>query len=337
MLFFIISGLQSQDIPLSQISNNIHIFNPAFSGFFKGKSRISLSFRDQWFKIQKKSAYKFADLGYYIRFDAFENDFFYLNMNANNADLGVSNLGLTGFKLGGGYARLLAYDKYSHTSQYLAFGTEAGYGILGQEFGSYYFGIQFDKFNETFNGSIPDEENLLNSSSYLDLNLGLAYIWSDENKSFFAGIAAFHLNEPDISLVTASKDKLHRRLNLIIGSDLNLSRDISLLPKVNVMMQGAVFQLLIGSECNYELVDYENNAFRFGIFQKISNSIANVTFSSLALTLNYQLAKLSIGMSYDFDIGKVRILSGNNGAFEINLKYSFGDNDKNSKFSHFHF
>ncbi len=324
LFLFSIVITRAQDVIFSQFYNTPHITNGAFTGLFGNKYRVGTNLKSQWYNIQNPGFNTISVFGD-MRFSAFKNDYFSAGITLLNDNTGVGNLNYSYGQLSFSYFKNLHISRYSERTHYLLLGTQIGYGNRYFGKNNFLFGIQFDKDKQVYDPDIPNGENLLNSKSYLNMNLGLAYYFTDKRGSFYVGMNVAHVNSPDISLLQNVSYKLRPRFSGILGGDLNLNKGFALLPALFFNLQGAHKHFLLGSHLRYEYHERDNNAFRIGGWFRLSDSVDSFEVSGIVLSSVLEFNHLNIGLSYDFSTSSIRKIEHYNNSFELSVIYKWGE------------
>ena len=329
--FFFLANIYSQDAVFTRFNSNPLYTSAALTGAFNGKYRVGTSIRRQWINIVDGSLYSTKTVFADKRFNFIKNDYLSLGILFWD-DLAGSNqikLGSASGLLSISYAKHLYQNKYNGQNQYLVFGIQFGYGKRYFSNGDYLFGIQFDKNTQAVNPDIPNSEPLLNSRLYPDINSGLMYYISNRQNSFYIGANIKHINKANISLLKTSDFRLYRLYFGIIGGEITLNKNISMLPSAIFNLQGPHTLLVIGSSIRYRYFN-ENNAFRIGVWAKLPNSLNGILLSEISLATGFEYNHYEIGISYDITVSKLINITGHRGAFELTFIYKWGSNPRNT-------
>ena len=328
---FLLTNIYSQDAVFTRLNSNPQYTSAALTGAFNGKYRIGTSIRRQWVNIVEGSLYSTKTVFADTRFNFTKNDYFSLGVLFGD-DLAGSNqimLGSASGLLSISYAKHLYHNKYKGQNQYLVFGIQFGYGKRYFNNGNYLFGIQFDKNTQTINADIHNGEPVLNSRLYPDINSGLMYYFSSKLNSFYIGANVKHINKANISLLKTSDFRLYSLYTGIIGGEISINRNISILPSAMFNLQGSHNLLILGSSTRYRYFN-ESNAFRIGAWIKLVNSLQGIILSEISFSTGFEYNRIEIGTSYDITVSKLIDITGYRGAFELSLIYKWGSNPKNT-------
>ena len=332
LLFIIpaISRLSAQDAVFSQYYHNPLYTNAALTGGFNGKYRVGANYRSQWYSVDPLVSFTTGNIFFDAKFNVYKNDFFSAGIMIFDDRAGGSSahLGQAQWLGSISYAKHLYHDKYSKTNQYLVFGIQAGAGKMFLDYSGFLFGIQFDKSKGEVDETVPVNEPLLGSKAFPDVNLGLMWYISKPGRSFFIAAGASHINKPDISLVEGSGSNLNTRYHIFTGGEFDLFNGIFVLPSAYLNMQGPHTLIMAGTNFRIQYKNYDENAFRIGIWTKYGNGIYGFTWNGIILSTILETQGFEIGLSYDISLSSLSSLDNRRGAFEISTVYVWGEKHK---------
>lgn len=281
--------------------------NPALTGAFDGKYRVSGVYRDQWsgisggFTSRGLSAdmvtSKNLNFGAGVMQQSTETGYSYLTANASASYSGVK------FDTEG-YKRLV-------------FGLQAG--ILNRKFNQSKFqlGDQYDP-STGYNPNLPSQEvfSNLGGNTALDLGAGIVYYDSDPNKKLnvFAGFSAMHLNRPSATFAQqGAEDKLPVRYTVHGGVRIAVSETFSVVPNALYLRQGNAEEKMIGGyaqmdgPAGIDLLLGANYRFKDAVVPFLGVNVKNLVF----------------GFSYDFNSSELGKQVSTANSTEISLSYIF--------------
>lgn len=194
-----------------------------------------------------------------------------------------------------------------------------GYGHRNIDFNKLVFG---DQLEFQSNGQVPTTDPTVGSLGgvgYFDFGSGILIY----NKNFWAGFSAYHINQPNRSLL-GEESKIPVKTSIHAGVKIPLyhgmfkkERISSIAPSFVYQNQGDFDQLDVGLHFIYEPV-------MIGIWYRgipiQQNARDNISQDAAVLILGLQFDQLEIAYNYDFTISELGSVSG--GAHEISLKYS---------------
>jgi len=333
-IFFIIicfvgGSAAAQDPHFSQNQNTNSYLNPALSGVYEGSMQIGANYRDQWTSVLGTQKFVTGNVNGDVKFGVFGGDYISVNVNAMFDQAGRSHYNQALLHLGGSYIKKLS-ENYNG-GQYLSFGFRAGMGQNSLDWGTLWFDRQFDREAQERNTGLDNGEPGIGGAKgktafYPDMGVGLFwYMITGDNSSIHAGLAANHLNKPDISLLQSSSNNgqsLYTKWSGQLGAELSLNTKLSVLPAVMVWVQGPSWQSVVGSAIKYNGYGDDDLTMRLGIMGRLANSsVSSMTFDSFIIDVGFEFSKYEIGLSYDVTVSQLALASKNRGAFELSLFY----------------
>jgi type IX secretion system PorP/SprF family membrane protein len=296
----------AQDIHWSQFNENPLFLSPANTGNFKGDSRFSTSYRDQWRKV----TVPFQTFALYFDSKFSKNEKFSYAFSIFNDVVGDGKFKTLEINLNTSYKKIISKD----SSQVL---------ISGIQFGLNHRQFNFPNFNfdEQYNGisydpNLPITEDLISDKkNNFTLGSGLIYqIQRAKNQSIQFGISAFNLNQANQSFY-GEKVKRDVRLILFSRAEIALSEKSYLIPSFMYQKQGTFQELLVGSQYKHILKDERKSkkSIYFGLFIRRKDAF----FLNFGLNLN----TWQFGLSYDINTSSLKPASASRGGIELNLTY----------------
>jgi len=138
--------------------------------------------------------------------------------------------------------------------------------------------------------------------------------------NFNAGISFFHVNQPNISFYTLSKDKLPTKMVIhassFIGFENSKSSIIPTFIYINQtpftnMTAGIFLRYKSGEESKYTDI-VKGNAVSLGFHYRFKEAVIP--------SLQLETANYTVGVSYDISIAGIKTITSGNGGFEVSLK-----------------
>lgn len=215
-----------------------------------------------------------------------------------------------------GYNFYAASAAYAHdialgNRLHLALGAMAGYANISTESTSFSTGSQYSD-NYGYNSSLPTGENASQFvKPFFDAGLGIHLVKEDEarKQKYFVAIAAYHIHQPDISLM-GPRASLPVRLQLHGGYRIELKQNISLTPELFYRWQGTKHFVNIGARVKYKLNDAS-----FSIIPRFSLSQVAGVGTELAWSNFFIVAH------YDFNVSPSANVLLASGAYELAVGY----------------
>lgn len=320
IVFCSFEGEAQSDIHFSQYHASPLIVNPANAGLFSGKFRFNANYRRQWETVGEVFQTIGASADMLIASDVFNEDFFGLGVSAAQDQAGLSGLSQLDGALSASYTKIL--DPYRN--HYLTLGAQIGYGQRTLDVS----GLSWDNqwTNIGFNTDLPSGERFTNFSiNFIDFGAGLNYFFSNtrEDMKGHFGLAAYHLNRPDISL-QGRKEELFVRYVANGGFYYYIeNRSFGIFPNFLYIAQGPQQMLNVGVDFKLLL----NQPTRFTGYRKetaLSLGIYHRWNDSFFPMVKLSTGGFTLGLSYDLVVSNLRLASGTTGGPEISLIFRTG-------------
>lgn len=306
-----------QDIHFSQFYNSPLFVNPAYCGVMDaGNIRAATNYKNQWGSITNNPYETFAGSADMLmspeKNKGLAAGLSFYNDRAGASDFGTSQLNV-----------ILGYIAQMNKENWLSAAISGGYANRRANVSNLKWGSQFNGNYYDPNASNGEINPYSESTYYSDFSGGLLwnYIGTD-SKGAEAGIAAFNLNKPDISLVNTTQDRMYPRVVVHGGINYPLKNsNISVLPKLFYSRQGPANELLAGLLLNY---NPDRPTMQPGILASSSISFGGFyrTRDAVVLVFNIELKKkFLLGISYDINISGLTVASYGKGGVEISLIY----------------
>lgn len=328
VLFFQMIG-QSQDSRFAQFYYTPLNVNPALTGVINGQFRFAVNYRSLYASILAKNAYKTANANFDIKYNVLRDDFLGVGVNLIKDEVGQGNFTRTKVNLSSSFQKYLGgTGRYSRGSQYLSGGFQLGFGQYGYNGSELWFSQQFEYGTDfaRINYEAPTGENLSREQTglFFDLNAGLLwYAVFGESKSLYFGGSIYHLTQPDIVFLLNSASKLNQRFVIHGGGQLPITDDISLLPAILFMSQGAATSASGGMNIRYSGRDWKEVAIRAGLWAHLSGQVdQGLGMDAITVSSILEFERLKIGVSYDITISSLNIANNSRGAFEFSVIYT---------------
>ena len=336
----ITSDLQAQDTEVSQLyALPLHL-NPALSGNYDGKYRVSIMYRDQWasmitdpyrsyalsgdMKIQigrKHQTYKdYASAGV-----------FFLGDKVNPFDYSTNQI-----TINGAFHKFLDMGTYT----YLSAGMLAG--VVQKNFIYEDFTFQ-DQFNGIDGYPFNTAEDLpQNNHAFFDLALGVSFTTRfNRDLAMVAGGSIYHFHKPNVSFYKETDPDhypnilkelaLKPRINGHVVFDWQLYHNFSLTPGFAFISQDAHTQMRMGTGTRFELSDVRESAFHIGGWFKLNSEVDGISLNTFSLMTGFEYKKLLIGFSYDLSIDDLVTYQLGQHVFEFTLSF-IGDYEDDNLF-----
>lgn len=321
-LCFYSNFLFAQDIHFSNFHTNVLNLNPAFAGYFKGKQRISLTYRDQYRTVAVP--YQTFSVGYDTKYSQKYNlrSSFGYGIILNYDVAGDANLQTIQCNVPIAFQTSFAKKKIYFS-----------YAIMPA---IVYNGIDFTylKFPEQFNGfqydpNIVPSENFENPHATI-FNLGTGFQTTYKHSKDFSytlGAAAFNITKPNVSFLDNEEIYLTPRFLIHAMGILSVNPELDIIPACKIQYQGSQKEYHFGSLFTRYLDNLNVISISGGGWFRSRDKDALI----LGLGCNY--AGYDILCNYDINISDLKQASNGHGAFELTVSSVFFDFRKKKKMS----
>lgn len=316
LLIFVSTGVCAQDPRFSQYFSAPLAFNPAFTGYFDGGHRLALNVRNQWANLN--DPYTTGSISFDTKI--------LKNTISDNDKWGVGIQGLYDQSAGGIFKNsYLSLSTGFHKgldaegTQSIGIGIQATYARASVDFSRLSFGNQY--VNGRFDLSVPSGESFNDRSlSYLDVNAGILYNYTDENNNKYSfGASMYHILKPNISFFSNGKNSLDRRYAIHAGASLNAGEIDNLFLSTNLMYQGGANEAVIGAAYGFGIRDADATLYT-GVWLRVKDAFYPY--------IGFQTNSYQLGISYDITSSDLRRVKGFNSSTELSFLYFFNTNTK---------
>jgi hypothetical protein len=192
-------------------------------------------------------------------------------INTNNGDWLNSSSAMMDFS----YALPLNYD-----NTYIALGFQAAYNFSQLATDGYnVFHKQFDQYGPVGAAITTDPAQIGYTIQYFTGGAGLALFHNGEEKQWYVGWSARHLNQPVTETTFSETFRLPISYGIQLGYSTNISNRASLSGYANFNWQNKFREHVIGATYNLNLNDSSNIVLSFGASWKMSDAlIPNIGF-----------------------------------------------------------
>jgi type IX secretion system PorP/SprF family membrane protein len=329
-LLFLVNQSIAQDPHFSQFYASPLNLNPALTGAFNGKYRVSMIYRDQWRGVTSSPFQTFSgaiDLRFNVNEKKVMKDVASVGMTFSSDKASLFGYNSNQILLSGAYTKSLNVDN----SQFLTVAIQGGIGQRNTNFDNLDFP---NEFNGVGQYNLPSNEKFpANNFAYPDLSTGINYTYSPRrNTTLYAGAAVHHLFAPNVSFfdkVNGGTKTLERKYSAHVSAQLPMGLRNYFLPRAFVAVQGNHAQLNLGTNFRVQFNDYGTTAVHFGAWGRAARSSKAINFDAASVMVGFELNNFLLGMSYDLNLKGLSAYNRNQGAFEISLGY-LGDYDNDA-------
>ena len=310
---FIIKIGSSQDVPFVNPNNNLLQTNPAMTAF-DNDLKLILNYRSQYSAIDQNFKSPVVNLAVPLldktktkRWGGLGFSF----ISDKTGDMGyLSNSGIN---------VAFAYNICLSENQSVAAALSGGFFRRSLNMNGFTTGSQYIPYSG-FDPSAPINESLYNQTkSYIDIAAGIIWQYDDGHKEpkFYAGISAFHLNNPNISFY-AYRSELDLRYSFQGGFRLLSREQIIIRPVMNIDFLYQKLRYSAGSKFDFPL-----NSSAGGIIKKGSISVIPryITDGIIACSVELNQPRYSIGFGYDYNTADLSGIAGYLEGYEVLIKF----------------
>jgi len=302
-----LNSAKTQDWHLSMYDAAPMFLNPAMTGVVEGEWRIHAQYRNQWNAVNFKPFNTAL-----ISFDApYKKWGFGGQVMNHRAGIGNYNV-LQGI---GSVAYTVPLD--AKRINMISFGVQAGLSQKSVEHQLHTFDNQYTTTNGGgFDNGLSNGEGFIGQKLIIpELNAGFLYYYAKQQSRLnpFVGVSAFNLLTPQESWYGKdSTNKLPMRIYAHIGSRVNITETIYLIPKMLYMQQDKFSEMTFAVD--------------MGIYLKPSETyvLGGLTFrnrDAFILSVGAKKANYIAKISYDINLSKLAVASNNKGGVELSFTY----------------
>lgn len=334
-LFLILSTTAfSQDYHFSQFFAAPVSLNPALTGLFPGRYRVSFANRTQWAQTLETpfstSAFS-ADFHYFVNPKKRQyKDAFGVGVVFASDRLSEFNYSVNQIMVSGAFHKSLD----PKNNQTLSIGLQLGVVQRNVSYDQLTFEDSFDGTSTYVEGASL-EELPPNNYAFGDYQLGLNYAYAPKNETaIFVGLAMHHFNEPEQSFfaeVTQGEEievtnVLDRRLSGYLNFRIPATREVNISPRVYAFSQGPHFVTNAGSNIRFLFDDSKGTALHLGAYARGVGNESGFGLDSAVGLIGFEIERFLIGISYDIGLNGLETSPRHRGAFELNFAY-LGESD----------
>lgn len=317
-LFALTASVKAQDPHFSQFAYTPLQLNPALTGIFDGKIRISNTYRSQWSGLGNGYKTLHISLDAPLGKETMQNNYFGIGAMVYQDKAGTAGYRSTIFE--GSLSYTTALD--DNRNHYFALGFQAGLNQNSIDLTKATWDSQWN--GDFFDPTLASGESIqLQQFSYLDFNAGVLYYYlPDEYNSFNIGASMSHIGSPNVSFYTLTETPLRRKITIHSGGEINIDKSYQtwIEPKLLVVLQGKQKEIMAGGyfknkvQLKSRYTNYMKEAYFYGgAFYRWDDAVV--------ISARFEFNTLGLGLSYDINTSSLSKLSGSSNAFEINLSY----------------
>lgn len=303
----------AQDFTFSQFYEQPLLRNPALAGIFTGDLRVSMAYRDQWgavtipFRTSSLSIENKIPIGS-------QHDVLTIGAQMSMDGAGDIRLKRTQLLPAINFHKSLNAERDTYLSlAFMGGPVSSQFDITQLKMGDQFVGGSYNAGNS----SLQPITN--NSYSYWDLSTGLSFSTQLENKTrLYVAAGLSHFTRPTIRSQTVTEASfLAPKLMLNIGSHSRLGDRGHVIAFADYYAQNGNRQLLGGLLYGMDLSQYEDDEPAASIYAGSFLRWGDALIPVIRMDINH----LSIGISYDVNISKLKVVSNWRGGLELTVSY----------------
>lgn len=319
-LLFVSTSVVSQDINFSQFYELPLLRNPSLAGIYKGDMRVTSGYRSQWQSVTVP--YQTSALGVEARTSIFQNsaDYVSIGLQMTNDVAGDSKLGKTQILPMVTYHKLVDGEHNTYLSLgFLGGPVQQKFNPLALTFDDQFVGGSYSQLNPT------NQTFTRTSLTYFDAAFGLNMSSQISIAKAYFGVAYFHFTQPKVAFNEINDIRLNKKLVFNMGVNTPVSDYDDMIVYGDLFFQGGNKQFQGGAmyfHHFWDVAEEDGVGLGFGGFYRWSDAFIPV------VKLNWY--KMSLGLTYDVNVSKLKAASTYRGGVEITLSYKTYLNIMNS-------
>lgn len=314
----------AQDVHFSQMEYTPLSLNPGLAGANAPMQGI-VNYRSQWQAIG--SPYKTIAASFDARFNEkkrSKNGIIAGGLNFYNDQAGDSKFQTTSINLHLAYHLLMTENSTLGVGICTGFNQSSIKASIGR-WGSQYDGTAYNSTLQGGNSTIPNQ-----SFSYFDAGTGVVYSYNKgvtgtTKNEFQCGLAAYHVNRPDYSFFGSNQDHLFIRWSSFVNAVFKIPNTKgAILPGVYAQFQGKSAEYLFGTYYRYAI--NEGTLYTgFNLPMNFSIGLFYRYGDALITKFMFEFDQYSCGISYDFNVSDLSIVSKTRGGMELFIRFNMNN------------
>lgn len=320
----------AQDQHFTQFFASPLTLNPALTGMYEGKYRVSAIYREQWAKVldapyQTISAA--ADFRYPVsRFQRRQRDLFGVGVLFYNDKVREINFSTNQVMVSAAFHKALS----ASNDQYLSIGIQAGVAQRNINYSQLTFD---DQFNGSNGYTDPTDERLPeNNFAFGDYHIGLNYSHTPERKTgVYAGVAMHHILQPELSFFYRAQREgeederlsstLFRKYSAYVNLRVPLSEVVQFQPRALLYIQGPHAALNAGFNFRFLANQTTGTAVHLGAWARPVRVEDKFGLDAVVGMIGIEYRQVLFGFSYDAHLSDLSTTRRGQGAFEFSVAY----------------
>ncbi len=333
ILAFILTGIRlvsAQDQHFTQFFASPLTLNPALTGMYEGKYRVSAIYREQWAKVLEapyQTLSAAADFRYPIsRLKRRQSDQFGVGVLFYNDKVREINFSTNQVMVSLAYHKALS----PLNDQFLSLGVQAGIAQRNINYSQLTFD---DQFNGSNGYTDPTGERLPeNNFAFGDYQVGLNYTYTPERRTgIFAGVALHHILEPEVGFFYRNEpdgeederlsSRLFRKYSAYINLRVPMGEYVQFHPRVLAYVQGPHAALNAGFNFRFLANESKGTAIHLGMWARPVRVDDRYGMDAIVGMVGLEYQRVLLGFSYDANLTDLSVSRRGQGAFELSVAY----------------
>lgn len=312
-IFIGINKSLAQDATFSQAFASPLSLNPALSGSFDGKLRLTSIYHNQWAGQLENPISSYAasmDLRFPLgRFKANKQNALGFGLLALTDRTPGTNMNSNILNISGAFHKSLNLQN----TQFLSIGIQFGVLQRSLSYQTIYFSDQFngvDGYSQLSAEDLPE-----NNFAVGDLSLGVVYQVSNSNNlGFYTGISFHHLNAPNSSFYRTEEFgniniATPIRYGAFVAARLPFGKVVQMLPRLNAGYQNNRLDGNAGTTFRFLIDKYKGTAMHIGSWiQADFDENTNPQFNYLVGMVGIEYSNVLFGFSRDFSLQPTNLI-----------------------------
>ena len=299
------SFLSAQDFHLTMYDAAPMFLNPALTGVVDADWRVHGQYRTQWKAVNYKP--------YTTALISFDKPYKKWGFGGQVANFraGLGNYNAAQAVVSAAYTLNLDKKRFHN----LSFGVQGGLSQKSVEYQLLTYNNQYVTTNGGgFDNSLSSNENFAGQSFVIpNLNAGAIYYFAKQQTLLnpFVGVSVFNLLTPKETFFNGA-NKLPIRYYTHVGTRINITEVLYVIPKVLVMHQQKFNEMTFAGDIGYYLKN--NDMYLLG-------GMVYRAKDAFSLSIGARLENITAKFAYDVNASSLTSATGGRGGFELSLTY----------------
>lgn len=298
---------KAQTYHFSQFYSTPLLINPAATGLTPGPYRIAANYRSQWNASGSPyTTFTFSGDAHILQNKLADGNKLGLGLVVLNDKTMDGAIQTNNLAISAGYHISLDGDEV----QSIGVGFQGTYNERRIDFSRLQFENQFG--NNGFDPSLPGETFENGKKYYVDFNAGAMYSFTLEDRSLFAGLAAYNLLKKEDNYLT-DQFKTPRLFSAVAGGDIDVGFNSSFYFSGNFRRQDNNHEMTVGMAYGLFLDGEGFYALKLGLWHRLKDALIPYA--------GFSYKGVQVGCSFDYTVSGAKTRSQIKNTFEISVLY----------------